>query len=236
MKISRDYTNIINWVLDNIIPPIVRDSRFFMYPLFWILFKKKSDLFMSFKKNVSTIHRNKILDYYKELSDVHIKRETDLNSKSVDFILDNISGDTVLDIACGRGYLAKRITEKLNCKVVGVDFNISNELLEIHSDDLNFIEGDVTKIPFPDNSFDTVTCTHTLEHVLDIQQGIRELRRVCKRKLIVVLPKQREYKYTFDLHLHFFPYKYSVLNLMNNTKGTCLNINNDWVYFEEMTH
>ena len=232
MKFSRNFTNIFNWILDNLIPPFIRDSKFFIYPLFWLVFKNKATFFMEFKEKMFFLTKAQIIEYYKNLSDVHIDRKTDLNKESVNFIMNNIVGNTVLDIACGRGYLANKIVEKLDYKVIGIDFIIPDKLK--NSVNPTFLEGNIENIPFPDRHFETVICTHTLEHVLDIQRGLDELRRVCKKKLIIVLPKQREYKYTFDLHVHFFPYKYSVLNLMKNNKGECFCLNNDWVYYEKI--
>ncbi len=46
MKLSRNFTNKFNWILDNLIPPVIRDSKFFSYPLFWLLFGKKAKLFL----------------------------------------------------------------------------------------------------------------------------------------------------------------------------------------------
>ncbi len=187
---------------------------------------------MEFKEKMYSLSNTEIVEYYRNLSEVHIQRETDLNKECIDFILNNIEGKKVLDIACGRGFLAEKIVEKNKAEVTGIDFIIPKKLQ--NSNNPTFIEGNIENIPFPDDYFETVVCTHTLEHVIDIQRGINELRRVCKKQLIVVLPKQREYRYTFDLHVHFFPYKYSVLNLFNNNKGECLCLNNDWVYYEEV--
>lgn len=230
MKLSRNFTNYFNWTLDNVIPPIIRDSRFFSAPLFWSLFGKKAKLFMEFKEKVPVCDEQQIRDYYKRLAEVHIKRDTDLNKESADFILNNIVGENILDIASGRGYLCKEIVKKYNCKVVGIDFIVNDEMKK--SVNPLFIEADILQIPYPDNHFDTVICTHTLEHVVNLQQAVSELRRVCKQKLIVVVPKQREYKYTFDLHVHFFPYRFSILNVFNNRNGQCTCIKNDWVYYE----
>lgn len=187
---------------------------------------------MEFKDRMASLTHEEIISYYKNLSDVHIERETDLNRQSVSFILENIQGKKVLDIACGRGYLAKKIVERWNAEVVGIDFIVADELKD--SENPSFIQGDIEEIPYPDKYFDTVICAHTLEHVIDIQRAISELRRVCKKQLIIVLPKQREYKYTFDLHVHFFPYQYTVLNLFKNDNGKCVCVNNDWVYYEEV--
>jgi SAM-dependent methyltransferase len=37
---------------------------------------------------------------------------------------------------------------------------------------------DITDIPYPDDHFDMIFCSHVLEHVQDDQKGIRELSRV----------------------------------------------------------
>ncbi len=229
MRLSRNFTNIFNWILDNVIPPFLRDSRIVMTPFFMLLFRKKYHRFMDFKENVLNLDSNGVIEYYEELSSYHINRKTDLNKKSINFILNNIEGQRVLDISCGKGFLANEIVKKHNVNVVGVDFIISEEMKT--SKNPEFIESFIENIPFPDNHFDTVISTHTLEHVVNIHEAINELRRVTKNKLIIVVPKQRNYKFTFDLHLHFFPYKHSVLSLMNN-KGSCVCLQNDWVYYE----
>ncbi|WP_282134459.1 class I SAM-dependent methyltransferase [Seonamhaeicola maritimus] len=230
MKLPRDFTNVFNWILDNLIPPIIRDSRLLVKPFFWLIFKNKGNYFLNFKDKVIGLGHNELIDYYKKTSAAHIQRETDLNKKSIAFILNNIVGDSVLDISCGRGYLSKKIVEELSIEVTGVDFIIDSELK--NSKNPLFLEGSIENIPYPDKHFDTVISTHTLEHVKDIHQAIRELRRVCKKRLIIVVPKQREYKYTFDLHVHFFPYKHSILKLMQNKKGACLCLSQDWLYYE----
>lgn len=40
---------------------------------------------------------------------------------------------------------------------------------------------DVTAIPFPDESFDVIYCSHVLEHVQDDRQAMREFYRTLKR-------------------------------------------------------
>lgn len=39
---------------------------------------------------------------------------------------------------------------------------------------------DVTRMPFPDQSFDALLCSHVLEHVPDDRAAMREMRRVVK--------------------------------------------------------
>lgn len=71
-----------------------------------------------------------------------------------------------------------------------------------------------------------------LEHIKDLQLALEELRRICKKRLIIVVPRQREYKYTFDLHINFFPYEYTFQKLINNENAKILEIDHDWVCIE----
>lgn len=65
-------------------------------------------------------------------------------------------------------------------------------------------------MPFDDKSFDVVTCSHVLEHIVDFEKCLLELIRVARRQVVIVLPRQREYRYVADLHIRFFPYEYNV--------------------------
>jgi SAM-dependent methyltransferase len=46
---------------------------------------------------------------------------------------------------------------------------------------------DITGIPFPDNSFDSVICNHVLEHIPDCLQAVKEIFRVLKPKGYAIL-------------------------------------------------
>ena len=204
VSMRREYTAKINWILDNLLPPILRDSYFFMNPFFWFLFKEKRKYFMRFKEMSSEMTEDQYLELYKLLREKHIKRDTDLNDCCITKIIECIVGIKVLDIACGRGFLTNIISEKTNCQVTGID--IEPPFSKNNNSRLHFQRGTVEKINYDDKFFDTVICAHTLEHVQNMDIAIKELRRVAKKRLILVVPRQREYKYTFDLHLNFFPY------------------------------
>ncbi len=61
------------------------------------------------------------------------------------------------------------------------------------------IKLDVTEIPFPDEHFDMVICSHVLEHVPDDRKAISELFRVMKKGglglFIVPFEQDREHTY-----------------------------------------
>ena len=57
-------------------------------------------------------------------------------------------------------------------------------------------------------------CTHVIEHILDYRAAIAELRRITGRRLIIVVPRERESIYAFNPHFNFFPYRHSFLRAM----------------------
>ena len=230
---NRKITSSISWILDNLMPPILRDSRILMSMLMHPLFREKTKHFLTFKDDISISDEEQLLKYYELLGDVHIKRVTDLNQKCVNYIVDNVIGERILDIACGTGYLAKKIALLNSDKnIVGIDFNLSTKI-DGKINNLELKKGSILNIAYEDKYFDTVICAHTLEHLYDPQNALYELRRVTKKRLIIILPKQREYKFTYDLHLHFYPYKYTLFSRLGIDKDALVLImSNDYLIVE----
>lgn len=214
MNISRRLANSIRFVLDELVPPVIRDSRWFMWLPFKMMFGKKSHYFLNFKRDFPTMSDADLVRVYQETEDVHISRPTDLNDKCIQAILEETTGVTVLDAGCGRGFLAGKLEK--NHTVTGVDF-IESPAFKEAAPSSEFVQADLSSLPFADDSFDTVICTHTLEHVKDIGAVIAELKRVCRQQMILVVPRQRSYQYTFDLHIHFFAHQHEFLGLMSST-------------------
>lgn len=52
----------------------------------------------------------------------------------------------------------------------------------------NFVLVDIYNLPFEDKQFDTVLCSHTMEHVEDPERFFRELQRVGKDVTLVLPP------------------------------------------------
>ncbi len=226
---NRNITNKINYFLDNIVPPALRDSRFFTRLMFRLALGKKYKAYMRFKDEVPRLTEDEISAYYSELADTFMDRDTDINGPCLEHIRKDVKGKRILDIATGRGYLAKLLySDDHERSIVGADVVLPEAV-----EGIEFVRTSITSLPFADSEFDTVICAHTLEHIVDIGKAVSELRRVCGGRLIVVLPKQREYKYTFDLHVHFFPYLYDVENLLG-TSGRTEKLGGDWYYVEDI--
>lgn len=232
MKLSRNFTLWIHFLLDQCCPPLLRDSAWFMWLPFRLVFGRKSHIFFEFKQRAPFLTAAEFRDVYADVVSVNIDRDTDLNTACIAAIEAGVVGDSVLDVACGRGYMTKRLATKY--LVTGVDIVLDASLAS--SERIRYVEASIEKLPFADGQFDTVVCTHTLEHAQSPQRAIAELRRVARRRLLVVLPRQRPYRYTFDLHLHFFPYRRDVIMLMGTGLRTayCESLGGDWFYREDL--
>jgi 2-polyprenyl-6-hydroxyphenyl methylase/3-demethylubiquinone-9 3-methyltransferase len=86
----------------------------------------------------------------------------------------------VLDVGCGDGTFAAGVGGRGSEKVIGLDFApTALERARAAHPELEFVaprpDG---AFPFPDASFDTVTCVNVLQHVADTQAFMSEVRRV----------------------------------------------------------
>jgi demethylmenaquinone methyltransferase/2-methoxy-6-polyprenyl-1,4-benzoquinol methylase len=90
-------------------------------------------------------------------------------------------GDRVLDACCGTGDLALAAARAGAGEVVGLDF--SERMLERarrKSEAVEWVQGDLTELPFPEGSFDSATVGFGIRNVSELEVGLRELRRVLR--------------------------------------------------------
>ncbi|ADC46047.1 SAM-dependent methyltransferase [Methanobrevibacter ruminantium M1] len=100
--------------------------------------------------------------------------------------LDISPEDTILDIGCGGGMNINRMAQTAK-KVYGVDYSIESVNLSkevnadfIRSGKVEVYEGNVSNLPFEDNSFDIVTAFETVYFWPDIEKSFGEVKRVLK--------------------------------------------------------
>jgi len=63
-----------------------------------------------------------------------------------------------------------------NLKLLNLTFN-----KRIKRGDIEFIPGDLTKTPFPNNYFDAITCISVIEHGVDEIKYFKEMHRILKK-------------------------------------------------------
>lgn len=90
----------------------------------------------------------------------------------------------VLDVATGTGDFALELkTRAPQVEVVGSDFvpemlSLAGEKARARHLEIRFEEGDALNLPYPDGSFDTVTCSFGFRNFADYARGLSEFYRV----------------------------------------------------------
>ncbi len=98
----------------------------------------------------------------------------------------DVENRCILDIACGRGGLACRLVRTHPRHLVAADFSfeaVSKGQTFARANGLDTIAwqvADATRLPHPDEAFDTVISCETLEHLPDIRGALRGFARVLK--------------------------------------------------------
>ena len=231
MKVGRRTVNAVRYVLEDLLPPALRDSPLFL-PLMYLAWGRDARRFIAFRERVRTMSAEEYAGFYAAITPIH--GECDLNPACIRRILAEVEGQSMLDAGCGRGHLAGLIARAdPGATVVGADL-AAPEMEGPRN--LSFVEGWLGRLPFDDKSFDTVVCTHVLEHVVDLDGALADLRRIARRRLILVVPRERESRYPFNLHVHFFPYRHSFLNRIDAPDGRfqCEVLQGDIYYREDL--
>jgi len=234
VAIDRRTVNLVRYVLEDLLPPALRDSALFL-PLMYLAYGRNARRFIHFRERVRDMSDAEYASYYAALTPLMAR--TDLSRAGIEAILADITGERIADVGCGRGWLARRIAELHPSRAcVGID--IAPPPADDLPDNLSFVEGWLGRLTFADASFDTVICAHTLEHVPDLVTALHDLRRMARQRLIIVVPQEREYRYSFNLHVHFFPYLHTFLNRIDAPPGRhrCRLIGRDIHYVEEIAH
>jgi 2-polyprenyl-3-methyl-5-hydroxy-6-metoxy-1,4-benzoquinol methylase len=134
-------------------------------------------------------------------------------SEIKDFIKE---GERVLDFGCGSGILAKKLKEKLNADVLGVD--IADERIE----KIPFQKFDGRGISFRADSFETILISFVLHHTQNPMEILREAKRVAKKIIIFEdLPESFLGKLRCYIHLHSWNFLFK-------------NANSNFNFFKEM--
>lgn len=131
-------------------------------------------------------------------SDCYTRSYYRLSGQRKDKALKNLRsiGGTYLDVGCGRRELVDKALE-LGIEAKGC------EIVPYLCDGQTVIEGGLDKLPFPDRSFDYVSCYDVVEHLYeeDVDRAVSELMRVTNKAFFVTTNDSRCVLDGMELHL-----------------------------------
>jgi SAM-dependent methyltransferase len=93
----------------------------------------------------------------------------------------------VLDIGARDGHFSRLLTEYFPA-VTALDLKKP----EFEHPGVTTVAGDVTRLAFPDNSFDCVFCAEVLEHIPALEAACSEIHRVAAREVIIGVPYRQD--------------------------------------------
>ncbi len=97
---------------------------------------------------------------------------------------------TVLDVGCGCGFLCARHFPNI-AHYTGVDISdTAIEKARFLFPGATFLvhDAEFQPLPFGNDTFDTVICSETLEHLVEHDLILRELQRVCLGYMVITVP------------------------------------------------
>jgi ubiquinone/menaquinone biosynthesis C-methylase UbiE len=101
----------------------------------------------------------------------------------------------VLDIGSGKGFMLHDFLEAIpGISVQGIEISPYGIEQTLPSVKPFVIQGNASKLPFPDHSFDLVTAINTIHNLKDdaLRSAIREIERVSKKDKFIVVDAYRD--------------------------------------------
>ena len=118
--------------------------------------------------------------------------ETDGRVQAILHHLGDLTGKRVLDAGCGKGRYASILKRRFpSAEITAMD--ISAAMLRHVPAGIRTVQHGILDMPFADGTFDAVICVETLEHVVHIEEGVKELVRIlAPQGTLVVIDKNKD--------------------------------------------
>ncbi|OGZ06569.1 MAG: hypothetical protein A2942_00235 [Candidatus Lloydbacteria bacterium RIFCSPLOWO2_01_FULL_50_20] len=102
--------------------------------------------------------------------------------------------ELILDVGGGTGRYGVKMAQDLpNAKVMVTDILPESLVIarslaqEVNAKNVEFCTEDVRALSFPDDFFDVVFCDVVIQHLPDVENAMREMRRVCKQGGVLIV-------------------------------------------------
>jgi len=167
--------------------------------------------------------------------DIFNKTRCDFHIDRYRFACEYTEDKICLDCASGTGYGADILYKFGRAKKV-FGLEIDKDAYEYAktfygSENVEFINGSILDIPFPDNSFDIFTSFETLEHIKDEKSQFCEVKRVLKNGGLYILSTPNDWKsdiinphhvrnYTYESLKKTLSEDFILIDIYNQNSGT----------------
>lgn len=134
------------------------------------------------EKNIATVYEDQFSERSAQCSTYVLNSLTHYLPKNKDCL--------ILDAGCGDGIYSKMLRNKGYCKVISMDLFDNPPSKE---NIVEYQQGSIVDTPFEDNSFDFIFCNSVLHYLTDPQDGLIELKRICKPNAIIFFTVHTKY-------------------------------------------
>lgn len=184
--------------------------------------------------NVSPLPQKKLIEsahsdsYYAPWIEDQRPRRVKMWGKRLETLNSFAAGKgSLLDVGCAEG-LFLELAGKEGWDVTGTEISEFAAKYGREKIGLNIMQGELSEMKFPDNSFDAVTMWHVLEHTTDPVAVLSEIRRILKDNGIFILAipnldniiSQFAYRLIRGRRIHLFDPDDRELHLFHFTPGT----------------
>ena len=128
--------------------------------------------------------------YWKRrLKNEDISKVTVNRAKTIVSFFDNKQLGKTLDVGCGDGTLLHIISKNYKHTLEPYGIELSKEACKKAAEKkINVKNGDAEKkLPYNDQSFDTIICSEVLEHLVFPEKTLAEIKRLAKKDTTIIL-------------------------------------------------
>ncbi|MFH1354199.1 MAG: class I SAM-dependent methyltransferase [bacterium] len=166
------------------------------------------------------VYNEYVKDFYRKIEDYDWNEVTD-NWRGLESLLHRYRerrikqligrfgrGDKYLDVGCGTGLMLRH----LPAGSVGIDINPRHlKRAKKYVPESELRQGDAEQLEFPDDFFSTVICTEVLEHLVDSDKAVGEIKRVLRPEGVFIgsVPARSllwRFRFLSSTHYHNEPF------------------------------
>src|SRR5262245_22571600 len=145
---KRETTNRIRYILEEWVPPVIRDSGFMRW-LFHRMWGSFIDDLERFRRDITQLSAEEYRSIYERIT--RLQHDTDNSEACLAAVEAHAIPGKMCDVGCGTGHLLNRLAKQpalIGSKFTGIDFMIE-EAVKGRNPAIQFIAAPIEKLPFP---------------------------------------------------------------------------------------